>query len=406
MGRARRVLRGVACASVALLAACGSVGAPAARVSDTHPLTPSTTRVLPPLTTTIAADADGASSSTAVPATTTGSTAAPTTTTIPPVLRPDVGFSLSYPALGDDDAVLDADMAAITASGAGWVRIDVDWSAIENRQGTFDWRYVDRAVAAASRYHLQVLALLAYTPAWARPANTTDKHPPTDATDMAAFAGVAAARYAARGVTAFEIWNEPNSRNFWQPRPSAQAYAALLTTVAPAVRAAAPGAVIVSGGLAPAIDASNGSEISPVTFLERVLAAGGGDHLDAVGVHPYSYPALPSDQSTSAWNTFVRLPLVHQVLTDAGLDDRPLWLTEVGAPTGTHSRAVDEARQAEIVVDAIATARTLPWVQRTFVFTQRDSGDNAGDIESQFGLRRYDGTPKPAYDALTTLLHG
>lgn len=396
MGRVRRTV--LVTALVALVAAaCGGTAAPDAHVHDTRALTPSTTRVLPPLTT---------SSAPPVPGTEEATTLAPTTTTtLAPPVRPDVGFSLSYSSLDEDDAVLAADMAAIYASGAGWVRIDVDWSAMEPERGIYLWRYVDRAVAAARAQRLDVLGLIAYTPPWARPRGTNDKHPPTDPSDMAAFAILAATRYAAAGVITWEVWNEPNSRNFWTPKPSAQGYAELLAAVAPAIRAAAPAATIVTGGLAPAVDAANGNEISPVTFLQGVVDADVGAHFDAVGVHPYSYPALPSDTSTATWNTFVRLPLVHDVLTRAGMDARPLWLTEVGAPTGTSSRAVGEDRQAEIVVDAVATARTLPWVQRTFVFTQRDSGVDGKDIESQFGLRRFDGSPKPAFDALTTLLH-
>jgi len=405
MGRVRRTaLVTAAVAVIALLtAACGGSAARDARVNDTRAVTPSTTRVLPPLSTTSATTAAG-TGATAVSVVPTTAEPASTTTLAPPI-RPDVGFSLSYSSLGEDDAVLAADMAAIYASGAGWVRIDVDWSAMEPERGTYVWQYVDRAVAAARAHRLEVLGLVAYTPSWARPGGSNDKHPPTDPADMATFAAVAAARYAAAGVTAWEVWNEPNSRNFWTPKPSPQAYAELLAAVAPAIRSTVPGATIVTGGLAPAVDAANGNEISPVTFLQGVVDAGAGEHFDAVGVHPYSYPALPSDASTATWNTFVRLPLVHDVLMRAGMDDRPLWLTEVGAPTGTGNRAVDEDRQAEIVVDAVATARTLPWVQRTFVFTQRDSGVDTRDIESQFGVRRFDGTAKPAYDALSTLLH-
>jgi len=130
-----------------------------------------------------------------------------------------------------------------------------------------------------------------------------------------------------------------------------------------------------------------------------VLADGAADAFDVLGAHPYSYPARPDDESTASWNSFVRLPLLRAALVRAGRADAPLWLTEVGAPTGTDDRAVSEAAQAEIVEAAVAAARALPFVERFFAYSLRDAPDGPGVLEANFGLQRSDGRPKPAWDA-------
>ena len=316
-----------------------------------------------------------------------------------------LGVSIGFHALGDPPDRLAADLADVAALGVGWARIDVDWAAVESTQGVDDWSFVDRAIDDAAANGLRVLGVIAYTPPWARPAGTSDKHAPDDLAPFAAFAQRAAARYDSRGVGAWEIWNEPNLVVNWQPRPDPVRYAAMVNTVGAALRAAAPaGTVVVTGGLAPGVDDPSGAETSPETFAARMLAAG-ANAFDAVGSHAYSYPALPSDPTTAAWNSFYRLPILHQAMAAAGVGDRSVWITEFGAPTGTTSRSVTEARQAEIVTDGARYAQTFPWVARTFFYNHRDVAPaTSADPETQFGLSRVDGSHKPAWDALAALI--
>jgi len=345
---------------------------------------------------------------TATPAATaTSATTATTATSIEPVTAGDdaVGISLGHDALESSDTALGRDLASVYRSGARWIRVDVDWSHIEAQRGAYDWTATDRVVAAATAKHLNILGLIAYTPAWARADGTTDKHPPLDTADFARFAGAAATHYlSVGGVNAWEVWNEPNLARFWAPRPDARAYSALLVDASLAIRHASPSSTVITGGLSPAVNARDRSEIAPERFLRTMLDAGAGDSFDAVGAHPYSYPALPSDETTSSWNSFQRLPLLRAQLTRVGMNDRPIWITEIGAPTGTSRRAVDEERQAEIVVDAIHAARQLPWIGRVFVFNERDSAPDPSDAEVNFGLRRFDDTPKLAWDAFAAAL--
>ncbi len=108
------------------------------------------------------------------------------------------------------------------------------------------------------------------------------------------------------------MWNEPNLAQFWKPRPDVVAYAALLGGASVAAHRSDPTATVLSGGLSPVVDASDGSQISLITFFQRLYANGAKGTFDAVGMHPYSYPPMPMDPDAASWNTFYRLRLVYR----------------------------------------------------------------------------------------------
>ncbi len=305
-----------------------------------------------------------------------------------------VGFSPGASFYGDPTGMAE-DLAAMAESGATWVRLDLDWSWVERTRGAPDWDATDTAVGLARDAGLRVLLLVAYTPSWARLEGTDDKTPPTDPADLAAFAGRAVERYGDT-VDAWEVWNEPNLDAFWRPRPDPDAYARLLVETTAAIRAVDPDAFVLSGGLAPAADTVDGAEWEPERFLAAVAATGALDDVDAVGIHPYSFPALPDGDEP--WNLFGRLPALADLAVDRAGRALPLWLTEYGFPTGDHPRAVTEQVQAEGIVAAIVAAQATPGIGPLFVYADRDRDEEADP--GGFGVRAVDGAPKPAWLAI------
>jgi hypothetical protein len=325
------------------------------------------------------------------------------------------GFSPGAGIFNESDSDLAKDLDLMASTGAKWVRFDFPWASVEPTPpslldgvltSTFDWRRVDRLVDAAHARGLQVIALPFHTPAWARPLGTDDKHPPTDPAVFATFLEAAVRRYGPKGVKVWEVWNEPNLSVFWSPKPDPGAYTALLTASAAGIRRADPGATVLLGGLSPATDAPDGSQISPVTFLEGVYAAGGRGAFDAVGMHPYSYPARPTDPETASWNTFYRLPLVHDVMVDNGDGSKKIWATEFGAPTGTSSQAVSTSEQAAMVEDGYEGIAQWEWTGPMLWYSHRDSGTDPADREQNFGLVKADFTAKPALDTFKSVMGG
>ena len=84
--------------------------------------------------------------------------------------------------------------------GAGWVREDFAWSAIEPRRGRFDWHRTDVLMRSAARLGLDVLAVAAGSPSWASGHDETDKYPPRSPGDYAQFVQAVAHRYGAWGT--------------------------------------------------------------------------------------------------------------------------------------------------------------------------------------------------------------
>jgi len=298
------------------------------------------------------------------------------------------------------DADLDRYFAATADSGATWVRFDFDWSVIEPRRGEFDWSGTDRVVDAARAHGLEILGLLTHTPEWARAADASDTHGrPADPGEFGRFSADVAQRYRDR-ISHWEIWNEPNLAVFFGPQPDPVAYAALLESASSRIREAVPGAVIVSGGLSPATD--NGTDIAPTTFLSDLYELGAAPSFDVVGMHPYSYPALPSDASTKSWNSFYRMRDMREIMIGHGDEGKPVWATEFGSPTGSGVDAVNDERQAEILSDGITEQRRLGFVDKLFVYSLVDRGTDESDREQNFGIIDHSLDPKPAWHVMRT----
>lgn len=313
----------------------------------------------------------------------------------------ELGMSPGSRILDLDPETLADDLDRMSDLNLTHLRLDFDWSRIERSAGEYDWSDLDRIVEAAESRNIAVHALVAYTPRWARPPGTTDKHPPTNPTDFGAFVATAAQRYSDRGVKSWEIWNEPNVASFWSASsgPNPQKFAALVTTASRSIRGIDPSAQIISGGLAPAVD-TRGEELSPETFLEGFLASIEPGTIDAIGIHPYSYPASPGDTSKS-WNLFGRLPQIQAFAAESTGEFMPLWITEYGAPTGTASRAVSQPTQERLVSDALGCANQTDWIEVLFLYNLRDRVDgDPEDIEDNFGLFASDGAPKLAATAV------
>jgi polysaccharide biosynthesis protein PslG len=327
-------------------------------------------------------------------------------TTLPGEVLPErpttFGFSESSAIFRKSESELARDFDGMSGLGVRWVRLDLQWAYVQEH-GPDEWRWdkLDLAVRLARERELDVLALLAYTPAWARPEGTSDKHPPSNPDDFARYAREVSRRYAPLGVSAFEIWNEPNVSSFWQPRPDPEGYTTLLQRASAAIRAEDPGATIVTGGLAPASDRSDGREIRDRTFLGRVYAAGGREAFDAVGLHPYTWPELPGHAAD--WNTFLGIADLRRVMVDQGDEAKRVWGTEFGAPTIDRGRGVSEARQRDTVIDGYSRWSAYDFTGPLLWFTYRDDGTTDA-YDDHYGLLAVDGRRKPGYDAFRALL--
>lgn len=297
------------------------------------------------------------------------------------------------------DAALRAEMEAYAAAGATWFRTDLNWSVVQpDTARRYDWRPFDRMVDAAQAAGLKVLPVVSFAPRWQWKDGRYSA--PVDPKAYAKFLNMAVRRYAPRGITAWEVWNEPNLKGFW-PNPDPVAYTRLLKAAYPAIKQADRNATVIAGGLSPVPRTDFFGEIdhySAVDFVRGIYANGGGKSFDALGFHPYSYPHQPSETvSWSGW-TMMTGP-IRDLMVQNGDADKKIWLTEFGAPTHGSDTAVTEQEQADMIRDAMRLLAAQDWAGPVFWYGYADRGTGDDNPEDWFGLVTQSGRAKPALQA-------
>lgn len=349
----------------------------------------------------------------------------PNLTSPPPVSGPMSGPQVAARAgvspgpriLWESDADQNADLAAIAATGAKWVAIDVDWNSIQG-DGPLSYRWdraMDRAAANTRAHGLSIIGVAAYSPPWARGANCPagELHClPANPDDYARFVTAAAARYGTQStnvmlrgsITNWQIWNEPNHQEFSQPKPNLDVYTAMLKSSYRGIKYADPFATVITGGTAPAPDAPDGTDYQQDTWLRGLYARGAQGSFDAVANHPYAFPFNPLEPHS--WNAFTQTLTIHAVMIENGDGNKKIWGTEMGAATGTDTDVLTEAQQAQWVRDYYLGWNTtfrsftgpLVWMEL------RDSGTNIAAKWENLGLQHLNRSPKPAYSVFQQVM--
>ena len=293
-----------------------------------------------------------------------------------------------------DPAEFARDAQAIRNTGASWIRIVVPWNNLEPWPDQFLWATYDAAVNAAAANGLQILISIdGPAPAWAQPEGTDPYvrgNPPADAGAYGKAARLIAERYKG-SVSAWEIWNEPNTPEYFRTVDVGH-YAAMLQSAYTNIHAVQPEATVLSGGLS-----SSASGIEATKFVQQLYDLGAGDFFDAVALHPYTFPyALEEDPAQRG----AAIMTTHNIMTSRGQGNKKIWITEYGQATGVSEGAVDYQRQAAILVDFLSRTSSMPFLGPSFLFTTRDLGTDPMNNHLHYGLYTIDFQPKPVVGAL------
>ena len=168
------------------------------------------------------------------------------------------------------------DIDRMGQGNVGTLRIIVNWSVVDPSPAAddYNWASIDTIVADAARNGITILPFLYGTPTWVvqgldgrscGPAKCA-LFAPSKAAALDAwtvFVRDAVARYGPNGafwaanpdlpqvpITAWQIWNEQNSKSFYLPRPNVGKYLKLLQAANAAVKSVDPNAEVVLGGMA------------------------------------------------------------------------------------------------------------------------------------------------------------
>lgn len=335
----------------------------------------------------------------------------PISTTTPTVSSSNkaIGFSVANYLLLLDSVKMDQELAAMEALGVKWLRFDMQWRSVQHRTDPtyYDWVAIDRLVAAATKHNIKILGILGFAPTWAYSSTCpTNIHcPPADPTAFVTFAKKAVQRYSPKGVSHWEIWNEPNNAIFWGPKTDCSAYTNLLKLAYTAIKEADPNATVITGGLAP--EPNDGINTAPIDFLKCIYANGGKNYFDAVGSHPYTFPIVPSSNFSHAWAEMSKTnPSLRSIMISNGDVNKKIWLTEFGAPTnGPDSRwYISETKQSEMMIDAINLYKTYDWAGPLFFYTFKDLGTSQSTMENFFGITRFDSSLKSGHSTLKDII--
>ncbi len=328
-----------------------------------------------------------------------------TTPVTPPVSPPPPAgeqFGINVNRLFNDrtygPAQVDLQLSALAATGASIARSDALWEVTEPTPPVrgahrYDWRFDDAIAASLARHGLRWLPILDYSAAWDRAHPALLHSPPRSPAEFAAFASAFARRYGAGGtfwqahpdlsslpVGIYEVWNEPDNGEFWQPAPDAPAYADLYLAARHAIVGVDPSARVIVGGL-----------VHPASFMTAMLRARPqlASQLDGVGVHPYG----PNPRVVLA-----RVRGARRALVSLGLPNVPLYLTEFGwtvHPRGSLDFAPEALRPRYISTSIAVLGHTDCGIAAVVLYTWVTPERNPSNHEDWFGIHPPQGTSSP-----------
>ena len=216
----------------------------------------------------------------------------------------------------------------------------VRWDQIETARDQYDWTALDAAVDnARAAGATDILYVLGSTPRWAArnpdlpglygPGSTSL---PADPEDYLDFVREVAQRYKGR-ITAYQIWNEANTRSFYEGDWTALAQ--LTRRAHDAIKITDPSALVVAASSTVIPDDLFATESFFVRYARALHKA--GDPVDAMAVHLY-----PVDTTKGPDARVASIRAAQRVLNKVGID-RPLWDTEVNYGDRRAGYAADRA---------------------------------------------------------------
>ncbi|MDR2704611.1 MAG: glycoside hydrolase family 5 protein [Planctomycetaceae bacterium] len=280
------------------------------------------------------------------------------------------------------------EMEMLADAGATVIRTDFSWNELEREQGVYDFSGHDRLTQSMEMQKIRPMYVLSYR----------NKHYDQGLSPYTPEGRAAFVRWVSAAVDHFkgrrilwEMYNEPNLKRFWTPKPDPEKYAQLALEVGRAIRSIAPDEIFIGA-------ATTGIDFS---FLESCFKAGLLEYWDAVTVHPYR-PAMPETVFEDyAWLRY----LIDQYAPSGKYV--PIISGEWGYSSGWPTFNDDiqgKMLPRQWMVNLAADIPVMIW------YDWNDDGKNPFDPEDHFGIVHHDyrhgQTPvyehKPAFRAAHT----
>ncbi len=227
------------------------------------------------------------------------------------------------------------------------------WSQIELEPGVYKWDNLEGVLEnAQAKGMTDILMVLGTTPEWNAKKVSPDDYPqpgaasaPKDLAAWDSWVTEVATRYKGR-ISAYQIWNEANLKNFWGGTP--EEMADLTKRAYDIIKAIDPEALVVSASPSTRL-------VAPFQkFFPAYLAALGEKDwpIDVVAIH--TYPSADGDPVARG----AVIGQVREMLTAAGAPELPLWDTELNYGL---------AGPGALPRQEITGAKAAGWVVRTYI---------------------------------------
>jgi polysaccharide biosynthesis protein PslG len=304
-------------------------------------------------------------------------------------------------------------------------RFDLLWSFVATRQPVnpadpadpaYDWSRVDQVLIGFDINNISPIVSTYSTPTYAvagRKTKFPSAYNPNAPRSKAFgdFMKAVATRYSGHypnpaggtlpRVRHFEIWNEPNLKNFFRFNNNSNIgkYKGLVKAAYTGIKAANPNAIVIAGVGGPRSSGGNGN-VSAKVWMDK-LVADKSVKFDAYSQHIYPSrgPKFTSESYAKAFPTWDSLQLIYDTL-DKKRKGMKLYVTEAGYTTGpTPFRTVKVSPSQQNTY--LKQLFNLPLVKSPRMaavvwFNLEDNKNWPG------GLLRSNGTKKPSYNSFVT----
>lgn len=316
--------------------------------------------------------------------------------------------------------------------GVGYIKIDFRWPDIQKtRNAPYDFTSTgvwspkssyDTLIARSKQYGVGIMPVFLAFPSWISSGETIV--PVGAAFDDAVLQFgkfiYAVVDHYKEAITYLEIWNEPDTPNFWKDPDATKnnfglnsglaviKYVRLLNEAYRQAKLANPSCQIVSGGIG----------IDPA-YLREMYAAGAD--FDVVAVHPYFLHSPTKNYDVDYVNPnpnwpycFGKIQELRDIMvangdsyktifiTEIGIDDQlcPIHSVPVPAVTSPEGHTTPDMQADRLIAVFNKTFREFPWVEGILWYQLKDTHKAFGSVPvtpSNFGLLRMNGTWDPDY---------
>jgi hypothetical protein len=216
--------------------------------------------------------------------------------------------------------------------GVKWTRIMAHWPEVEKEKNVYNWNKLDAALGSVLNEKIVPFVSITGGNTLYTKLSTYDDPklseiygykpgPPVDnETAMLAWDNYVISivnRYKDK-ITYWEIWNEPNHRNYWGAEPDAKKYGILVNRTALLIKKLQPNAHIIAGAMA-GLSAE---------FIDGFLSQNNKDLIEIISYHNYDIiPETRIYKADSAWRIINKYNSKIE-----------LWQGECGTPSHSSTR--------------------------------------------------------------------